>query len=128
VRLLLDTHAFLWWIADDPRLTRKAREAIAAAAGEVLFSVASAWELAIKAGLGRLDCGGPLGAFIVEQVRRNAFHVLPVALSHVLRVAELPRHHADPFDRLLVAQAQVEGLTLVSSDRLIARYQVDRLW
>ncbi len=128
MRLLLDTHAFLWWIADDRRLSRPARRAITDSRSEVLFSVASAWELAIKARLGRFRVEGSLDEFLSREIQENAFGVLPVLMSHAVRVATLPTHHADPFDRLMVAQAQVEGLFLVSGDRQIARYDVERIW
>lgn len=128
MRLLLDTHAFLWWIADDRRLSRRARQAIADSRSEVFFSVASAWELAIKARLGRFRVEGSLDEFLSGEIQENAFRVLPILMSHVVRVATLPTHHADPFDRLLVAQAQTEELLLVSGDRQIARYDVERVW
>lgn len=128
MRLLLDTHAFLWWVADDRRLSLPARKAITDSRSEVLFSVASAWELAIKARLGRFRVEGSLDEFLSGEIQENAFRVLPLLMSHVVRVAMLPTHHADPFDRLLVAQAQAEGLLLVSGDRQIARYDVERVW
>jgi PIN domain nuclease of toxin-antitoxin system len=128
VKLLLDTHAFLWWVLDDLRLSKRARGAIGDPKSDVFFSVASAWELAIKTTLGRLDLPGPLEALLPQQLALNGFHVLPVALSHALAVATLPPHHRDPFDRLLVAQAQIEELRLVSGDRQIARYEVGRIW
>jgi PIN domain nuclease of toxin-antitoxin system len=130
VRLLLDTHAFLWWITDDPRLSEEARRRIADPQDEVLLSAVSAWELAIKAGLGRLAL--PTGADLEDVVRRqvevNRLEVLPVQLSHALRVGRLPPHHRDPFDRLLVAQALVEGVPLVSADPALAPYPVEILW
>ncbi len=127
-RLLLDTHAFLWWISDDPRLSRPAREAIADGRNAVFLSAASAWEMAIKSGLGRLRLPEDLEAFLAEQLRANGFKPLPVTLSHALAVRQLPDHHKDPFDRMLVAQAIREDLTLVSGDAEIARYPVPRLW
>ena len=128
MKLLLDTHAFLWWVVDDPRLSRRARIAIGDPKSDVFFSVASAWELVIKASLGRLDVPRPLEDLLPEQLTLNGFRVLPVTLSHALAVAELPAHHNDPFDRLLAAQAQVEGLRLVTRDRQLARYGVERIW
>lgn len=128
MKVLLDTHAFLWWVLDDPRLSKRARAAIGDPKSDVFFSVASAWELAIKTTLGRLDLPGPLEALLPQQIALNRFLVLPVALSHALAVVALPPHHRDPFDRLLVAQAQIEELRLVSGDRWIARYDVERVW
>jgi PIN domain nuclease of toxin-antitoxin system len=128
MKLLLDTHAFLWWIGDDPRLSGPAREAIADPGNDVSFSVASAWELAIKTGLGRFEPDGDLGPFLEEQIRRNAFRLLPVNLEHAVSVSSLPANHRDPFDRLLVAQAVVEDMTLVSRDPQLRKYDAPILW
>jgi PIN domain nuclease of toxin-antitoxin system len=128
VRALLDTHAFLWWIAGDDRLSRRASRVIADVGNEVFVSAASIWEIAIKGRLGRLSIPGDPGKFIAGQIVENAFRGLPVVAGHALRVWELPDHHHDPFDRMLVAQAQVEGLTLVSRDRHVAMYDVEVLW
>lgn len=128
MKLLLDTHAFLWWIGDDARLSSPARKAIADPGNDLVFSVASAWELAIKTALGRFEADGPLGPFLEEHIQRNAIRVLPVRLEHAVSVASLPAHHRDPFDRLLVAQAVVEGMTLVSGDRQIRKYDAPVLW
>ena len=120
MRLLLDTHALLWWLSDDARLARPARAAIADAANDVYVSAATAWELAIKARLGKVSMPDDLG----EQLSANALVPLPVQVRHALAVRYLPDHHRDPFDRLLVAQAQIEGLTLVTADQSILRYDV----
>jgi PIN domain nuclease of toxin-antitoxin system len=128
MRLLLDTHAFLWWVLDDARLSPAARDLIADPTAEILFSAVSAWEIAIKARTGRLDLPEDVPAFVHDQVRRNRFTVLPIALRHALQVHALPDHHRDPFDRLLVAQAQVEALPLVSRDTLLAPYAVELRW
>lgn len=128
MRLLLDTHAFLWWIGDDPRLPAKARKLIAGERNEVFLSVASAWELAIKTRIGRLRLTEDLEGFVTKHVAINGFEVLPVHLLHALHVSTLPDHHGDPFDRILVAQAQVENLVLVSGDEQIARYPVTVAW
>ncbi len=128
MRLLLDTHAFLWWISDDPRLSQRAREAIADPQNEVYLSAANVWEIVIKVGLGRLQLPEDLEGFIAEQMRQNRFLPLAVTISHTLKVRTLPEIHKDPFDRMLVAQAQVEGLVLVSGDRWVARYPVPVLW
>jgi PIN domain nuclease of toxin-antitoxin system len=129
VKVLLDTHAFLWWVADDPRLSPRARRILAESANEVYFSAASGWELAIKARLGRLSVGGAdIADFVAEQLAVNGFQVLPVNLSHALRTYALPDHHKDPFDRMLVAQAISEELALVSADRKLAAYKVRIVW
>jgi PIN domain nuclease of toxin-antitoxin system len=128
VRLLLDTHAFLWWSIDDPQLSGGAREAITAAAHEVYVSAATAWEIAIQAALGRIDVPEDLDAFIAAEMRRSRFLPLPVSIRHAVAVRDLPPHHRDPFDRLLVAQALGEGLTLISGDPLVAAYPVSVLW
>jgi len=128
VNVLLDTHAFLWWVLDDSRLSRRVRDVVGDPRNDVFFSVASAWELAIKAALGRLELPGALEDLLPEQLTLNGFRVLPVTLAHAMAVARLPHHHHDPFDRLLVAQARVEGLRLVTRDRQLARYGVDRIW
>lgn len=119
---MLDTHVLLWWQEDDPGLGADVREAIAGAP-EVFVSAASAWEASIKASLGRLRIPESFG----RGVDAAGFTELPVTFSHAERVAELPHHHGDPFDRLLVAQAQLEGLSLVSRDRRLALYEVDLL-
>ena len=128
MRLLLDTHAFLWWIFDDPRLSPSARTLIADPPAEILFSVVSAWEIAIKSRTGRLDLPPDVPAFVHDQIRRNRFSVLPVELRHALRVHGLPDHHRDPFDRLLVAQAEVEAVPLLSRDPLLAAYGIELRW
>jgi PIN domain nuclease of toxin-antitoxin system len=128
LRLLLDTHAFLWWVTDDAKLSSRARAAVAADDGECLVSVASAWEMAIKVSLGKLSVVGPLERFLPEQLALNRFGVLHVELGHVARVARLPFHHRDPFDRLLAAQALEEELSVVSADAVFRRYGVRRIW
>ncbi|MDA8344127.1 MAG: type II toxin-antitoxin system VapC family toxin [Thermaerobacter sp.] len=128
MRLLLDTHTFLWWISDDPQLSPSARAAIGDSRNEVFFSAVSAWELAIKAGLGKLQLNEDLPLFVHEQLLENRFVPLPMSIEHALRVQELPRHHQDPFDRALVSQAKSEGLSLVSRDSILREYPIDVLW
>lgn len=128
MRVLLDTHAFLWWIGDDPRLSERAREVLSDGDNDLVFSAASGWEIAIKARLGRLHVPGDLNTYLVRQLTENYTSVLPVHLSHALRVHALPEHHRDPFDRLLVAQAIVEEIPLLSADPRIARYPVEVVW
>ena len=120
MRLLLDTHALLWWLADNPRLGVDARTAVADPVSEVFVSAASAWEIAIKKAIGKLEAPDDLP----EQIRSHHFSELPIKVSHALAAGSLPRHHEDPFDRLLVAQARIEGLTLVSHDQWAPAYGV----
>ena len=128
MKVLLDTHAFLWWITDDPRLSERARDIIGDGGNDVFFSVASAWEIAIKAGIGRLHLPNPADEFVTGEVVRNGFSVLPIHLVHALRVHALPPHHRDPFDRLLVAQSGIDELPLISRDPVFARYDIDIRW
>lgn len=128
-RVLLDTHSFLWWSSQHgARLSPAARELIGSEETEVLISVVSAWELAIKASTGRIDLPERIDRFVPRRVRRYDLHVLHVTLEHAIRVAGLPLIHRDPFDRLLVAQAQVEGIPIVTVDPAITRYDVETIW
>lgn len=127
-RLLVDTHTLLWWALDDPQLSAAARHAVSLAGNDVHVSAASAWEIAIKASLGRLEVPDDLEALFTQEMRASRFRPLPVTLRHALAVRDLPLHHRDPFDRLLVAQAICEGLTLVTGDADIARYDAPVLW
>jgi len=129
MRVLLDTHAFLWWITDDPRLSANARQIIGNGTNELFLSAASAWEIAIKAGLGRLRFKeNNLERFIADQLTLNAINSLSININHALRVNILDPHHRDPFDRLLVAQAQLETLPILTSDPLFKLYSVTVLW
>jgi PIN domain nuclease of toxin-antitoxin system len=119
VKLLLDTHALLWWLSDDARLGTAAAEAIAGA-DVVAVSAVSAWEIGIKQAIGKLRGPDDLAA----QIAANGFTELPVTVAHALAAGALPPHHADPFDRMLVAQAQLETLTLVSRDDRLADYGI----
>jgi PIN domain nuclease of toxin-antitoxin system len=126
-RVLLDTHAFLWFITDDDRLPPRARAAIVES-DDALVSVASCWEMAIKASLGKLMLSAPVDRFLAEQLAENNFELLHIELAHVTRVASLPWHHRDPFDRLLAAQALDERLPIVSADPVFRKYGVKRRW
>lgn len=128
MRLLLDTQAFLWWVDGSSRLSRKARSAVADPGSECLVSVGSCWEMAIKLSLGKLRLDEPIDSFIPAQLSANRFSLLEIGFRHTARVAKLPFHHRDPFDRLLVAQALEEGLTVVTSDAVFPKYGVKRLW
>ena len=128
MKALLDTHAFLWWINDDPRLSDAARQLIGNGESALFLSAASGWEIAIKMRLGRLEVQGDPEHFIFEQLVLNDITVLPISMNHALRTAILPDHHRDPFDRMLVAQSQIEQLPIVTADPLITRYAVEVIW
>jgi len=123
-RLLVDTHALLWWLIDDAGLSQTARQALSDPANDVLVSTASVWEIAIKRALGKLSAPDDLPEHIEEQ----GFGWLPVQAEHAWRVGDLPPHHRDPFDRLLVAQSLVERIPVVSADARFAAYGVDTRW
>ena len=124
MRLLLDSHTLLWWVRDDPALRKRARTLIADPANECYVSHASAWEMAIKASLGKLTLPSTVERFVVDQCEINGFRLLPITLAHIALVELLPFHHRDPFDRLLVAQARLEGMTLVSRDPALKAYGI----
>ena len=124
MRLLLDSHTFLWWVRNDPALKTRARGVIADPGNDCYVSHASIWEMAIKASLGKLTLPSTAERFVVSQCEINGFHLLPIGLAHVGLVEMLPFHHRDPFDRLLVAQARIEGLTLVSRDPTVRAYGI----
>lgn len=128
MRLLLDTHTFLWWVTDSSSLSAAAREAIQDPQAECLLSLASCWEMAIKQSLGKLKLDPPLEQFVPTHMAANGFLQMEIEFRHVARVADLPFHHRDPFDRLLAAQAMVEDVTLVSGDPAFDDYGVKRLW
>jgi PIN domain nuclease of toxin-antitoxin system len=126
--LLLDTHAMLWFFWDDSRLSSHAKMLIEDADNRKLVSIASCWEIAIKVGLGKLNLGEPSRSFLPREIARNNFELLPISLDHATTVEGLVLHHRDPFDRLLIAQAMVEGLSLVGSDAVFDKYGISRLW
>jgi PIN domain nuclease of toxin-antitoxin system len=128
MRLLLDTHTFLWFITADAQLSSTAENAIRKLGTEAFLSIASVWEIAIKVNLGRLPIPQPLETFIPEQLRLNRITLLPIELSHTFEISRMPLHHRDPFDRIIIAQAQVEDLELVSADGAFDDYPVRRLW
>ncbi|MFZ5648401.1 MAG: type II toxin-antitoxin system VapC family toxin [Bacillota bacterium] len=125
---LLDTHTFLWWITDDSRLSSRVREIIGDGENKLFLSAASGWEMAIKAGIGKLELPGDLESFISEQLAVNAIESLPVQMIHALHVHALPDFHRDPFDRFLVAQARLENLPILTADPEIGRYPVETIW
>lgn len=128
MRFLLDTHCFLWGLAAPERLHHEGAALITDEENTVVFSVVSALEIAIKVSLGKLTLPEPAETFVVSQIEDLAMSVLPVYVPHALRVAALPQLHRDPFDRLLVAQSQVEGLPLMTGDAALAAYDVEVIW
>jgi PIN domain nuclease of toxin-antitoxin system len=123
MKLLLDTHAFLWWDSNDTQLPTALHSAIASPSNEVFVSAVTVWEIAIKRALGKLIFGRALG----KAMEGHGFRPMPITVEHAEWAGTLPQVHRDPFDRLLVAQAQLEGLVLVTVDELILRYQVPHL-
>jgi PIN domain nuclease of toxin-antitoxin system len=128
MRLLLDTHTFLWWINNDPLLSDSARVAISSERNECFLSLASCWELAIKANIGKLRLTKPVERFIPEELTANDFQLLSIDFRHIAKVETLPFHHRDPFDRLLVAQVLTEKMTIISADSVLTEYGVKRIW
>ncbi|MDP9396954.1 MAG: type II toxin-antitoxin system VapC family toxin [Actinomycetota bacterium] len=120
MNLLLDTHVLLWWLSDDPKLRPEIRETVGNPGNVVLVSAASAWEISIQKALGKLDAPDDLE----EVVEAAHLQPLPITLGHAMRAGALPKHHDDPFDRMLVAQAQLERLLLTTADRRLAAYEV----
>lgn len=128
MRLLLDTQCWLWMRVSPERLSERARELIVEAQVPLLLSAASSWEMSIKYALGKLPLPEPPAAYVPKRLREDGITGLAVTHAHALRVAELPAHHRDPFDRLLVAQAQCDRLTLLTADRVLTGYDVEIVW
>jgi PIN domain nuclease of toxin-antitoxin system len=127
MKALLDTHTFLWAIADQEKLSRRAQQ-IYTGPNDLWLSVASVWEILIKARVGKLPLPKPAGPYLLKELAKNRIEVLPIALDHVLRTESLPLHHRDPFDRLLIAQSIEEGWPIVTADPFFARYPIDVIW
>jgi PIN domain nuclease of toxin-antitoxin system len=128
MRLLLDTHALLWWLSEDSSLPTSTRKAIAQANNTVWVSAASAWEIATKVRLGRLETAVDITADFVAYLANEKFEGLPISIEHGIRAGSLPGSHQDPFDRMLIAQAQAENLTIVSNEKIFDSYGVRRIW
>jgi PIN domain nuclease of toxin-antitoxin system len=128
MRALLDTHTFLWWNTDDAHLSQRARQVISDGSNEIFLSAASAWEIARKTSRGRLTLPEPPSRYVLSRMDLHHFLHLPVQVSHALQVFNLPDFHQDPFDRLLVAQSQLEGLPILTADEIIAQYDVEIIW
>lgn len=128
MKLLLDTHAFIWWASEPDRLPRKILELFEKIENSLILSVASVWEMQIKMQLGKLDLDMPIKELIESQQQANALQILPVELHHVFELTSLPPLHSDPFDRILIAQSNAEGLTIVSKDQKFSDYPVTIIW
>lgn len=129
MKILLDSHVFLWWVSEGGRqLTAKAVELIEDPAIEVYVSAVTGFEVAWKAARGRLELPAPADTFVPSRVRRHGFIGMSIELGHALRAGTLPPIHRDPWDRLLVAQAQIEAMPIVTADPLIGQYDVDVVW
>jgi PIN domain nuclease of toxin-antitoxin system len=128
MKALVDTHTFLWWVLDVPRLSPESRRILEDGANELMFSAASAYELALKAHSGRLTLPEPPETYVPSRLSANGFTPLPIEHRHALRAGILPWIHRDPFDRMIVAQAQLEGLPILTADPAIGRYDVETIW
>jgi PIN domain nuclease of toxin-antitoxin system len=128
VRLLLDTHSFLWFVTDDPQLSSAARSVIADLTNEVLLSPASYWEIAIKVSIGKYPLTAPFEAFFKRGIEDGQMTILPIHVCHAAVLSSLPMHHKDPFDRMIISQAIFEQTPIVSIDRVFDLYPVNRLW
>ena len=128
MRLLLDTHTFLWFIMGNSNLSADARALIEDQANEKFLSVASLWEIAIKVSIGKLGLSAPFDTLIPQQLSANGFELLRLEINHAAALISLPFHHRDPFDRLLIAQALVEQMQIVSIDSAFDAYPIARLW
>lgn len=128
MRAILDTHVLLWWLIDSDRLSPRAREVMGDPGAELYWSVASSWEIAIKAGIGRLSLPEVPRTFIPKVLREQSIQPLGISHAHALAVADLPPTHRDPFDRLLVVQAAAEGLPVLSADAIFDSYKTERIW
>jgi PIN domain nuclease of toxin-antitoxin system len=126
--LLLDTHALLWFIGGDDSLTPAARQAIEDATNNRHVSIVSIWEIAIKVRTGKMNLTEPFGRLFPYQLEINGFELMPVKVEHTSIITVLPFHHRDPFDRLLIAQAMIENMSIVSGDKAFDDYDINRLW
>lgn len=128
MRILLDTHAFLWTALGSPQLSENATNLFLEDQNELYLSIASLWEMAIKSSLGKLTFQKPMESYVLDLLQENAIQLLPIDFRHVMRISSLPFHHRDPFDRLIVSQAIEEKIALLSCDVVFDAYGIDRLW
>jgi PIN domain nuclease of toxin-antitoxin system len=127
MKALLDTHTFLWALAEEGRLSRRAQQ-IYTGPNDLWLSAASVWEILIKVRTGKLPMPEPAGPYLVKEMAKNRIELLPIKLDHVLRLESLPAHHRDPFDRILIAQSLEESLPIVTADPQFQKYPVELIW
>ena len=128
MKSILDTHTFIWWITNDPRMTDKVRKIIADSSNELFLSVASCWEMVIKMQTGKLKLTDDPGSFIPDQMYLNGIQGLAIQISHVLHTHKLPLYHRDPFDRIIISQSYVEQIPVITNDPLFEKYDVKVVW
>jgi PIN domain nuclease of toxin-antitoxin system len=128
LNLLLDSHAFLWFVANDPKLSIAAKAAIEAPTNRKWVSVASLWEITIKVSIGKLSLADPVAPFLVRELASNKFSTLDINIDHLAALSNLPFHHRDPFDRIIVSQAIADSISIVSTDVALDAYGVRRIW
>jgi len=127
MRTLLDTHAFLWAIAGDKRISERARD-VFVGPSNLSMSIASIWEILIKVQVGRLNLPRPVGSYIISKLADNRIEILPIHVAHLLAYEQLPLHHRDPFDRILIAQSLEEGWPVITSDPMFKKYPIRAIW
>ena len=125
---LIDTHTFIWYVTDNSRLSNQVLELINDENNQIFLSIASVWEMGIKHGLGKLTFNLPFERFIMQQISINDFMVLDINISQITAITQFPLHHRDPFDRMLIAQAMVENMPIISADTIFDAYPIRRLW
>lgn len=128
MKLLIDTHAFIWWDSNPEKLSSRVLHLCQDRSNTIFLSVASIWEMQIKSQLGKLTLTAPLPVLLKNQIASNGFEILSIALPHVLQIQNLPLYHKDPFDRLLIAQAIIEDAAILSNDQEVVRYPVNSVW
>lgn len=128
MKLLIDTHVFIWLNEESPQLSNKVKELYRSREHEIYLSIASAWEMQIKAQLGKLDLAMPIEVLVSKNRQENDIYLLPIDLSHIAQLEKLPPHHKDPFDRMIIAQAMVEEFTIISIDGVFTDYAVPVIW
>ena len=127
MKAILDTHAFLWALAGDGRMSRHAREVFAGNAN-LWLSIASIWEILIKVQTGKLNLPTPAGKYLIRKLAENGIEVLPISVDHLLALERLPVHHRDPFDRMLIAQSMEENIPVITADQIFSRYSIEVIW
>jgi PIN domain nuclease of toxin-antitoxin system len=128
MKLLLDTHTFIWWDSQSSQIPTGTLDALSSSGNKLLLSLVSVWKIQIKSHLGKLELKEPLLDIVQRQESQNGVVILPITLAHIIELDQLPWYHKDPFDRLLIAQSRVEAATLVSKDPAFAQYDCQRLW